>query len=245
MSKLSWSKMTKYQLLKRNRKLVKHLPETRRMKKHGLMQMLDKYDKVIIKPSSSFGGKGVMRITAERKGRYSLHSGKKVKHFGSANGLKAYLKRKHLRGYIVQRYVSLAKANGRPFDLRVMVQRRKKSDWTVTGKLAKIAGKGYIVTNIRRSHGNVVSVKTAISQSRIRSKYSNALMSKIDKVALRTAKHLHKYYKWIRTTGVDMGLDRKGNIWIIEANFDPATSLFLKLKDKSMYRKIISYNKRK
>jgi len=206
--------------------------------------MLNKYGDVIIKPSASFGGKGVMQVSAEREGRYSLHSDKKVKVFGSLKELSAYLKRKHLHSYIVQRRISLAKANGRPFDLRVMVQRRKKSDWTVTGKLAKIAGKGYIVTNIERSKGKVVSVKKAIQSSKISGKYSKALMSKIDKVALRTAKHLHKYYKWIHMTGVDMGLDHKGRIWIIEANFDPATSLFLKLKDKSMYRKIISYKKK-
>jgi len=40
-----------------------------------------------------------------------------------------------------------------------------------------------------------------------------------------------------------MGLDRNGRVWIIEANFKPMKRLFLKLKDKSMYRKIVAYSK--
>jgi len=41
--------------------------------------------------------------------------------------------------------------------------------------------------------------------------------------------------------GLDIGIDTSGKPWIIEANFTPAKSLFLKLKEKSMYHRIMSY----
>jgi len=41
--------------------------------------------------------------------------------------------------------------------------------------------------------------------------------------------------------GFDMGVDKSGNVWMIEANPKPALSLFKRLKDPSMYRQIVSY----
>ena len=46
-----------------------------------------------------------------------------------------------------------------------MVQRHPNSEWQVTGMLAKVAGKGFIVTNIRRSGGKVVTVENALEHS--------------------------------------------------------------------------------
>jgi D-alanine-D-alanine ligase-like ATP-grasp enzyme len=40
-----------------------------------------------------------------------------------------------------------------------------------------------------------------------------------------------------------MGLDQNGHIWIIEANRSPMMSHFRKIKDKTMYHRIVEYKK--
>ncbi|MDI4649689.1 hypothetical protein KB449_32475 [Cohnella sp. F6_2S_P_1] len=54
------------------------------------------------------------------------------------------------RGYIVQRRLQLARIQRKPFDIRVMVQRKKghSSNWNTTGSYAKVAARGYLVTNV-------------------------------------------------------------------------------------------------
>jgi D-alanine-D-alanine ligase-like ATP-grasp enzyme len=67
----------------------------------------------------------------------------------------------------------------------------------------------------------------------------------ISRVALLTAQKLSgsKYYKNQLIYGFDMGLDRNGRVWVIEANLKPMLSHFRKLADKSMYRRILEYKK--
>lgn len=243
MAKLSWSKWSKYKILKRSADLASHLPDTRPMEESTLWDLLGKYGKVILKPSSSWGGSGVIQVSSKGNDQYKVHAESRKRTLSGKANLYDYVKKKLSRNYIVQRRIPLARVNGRPFDLRVMAQRRKHSNWGVTGKLAKVAGKGYIVTNIARSKGTVIPVESAIQRSALKGSSQKALLSKIDTVALRAAKRLSQSYSGIRTIGIDMGLDHRGKVWIIEANFAPATSLFRKLKNKSMYRKIIFYKK--
>ena len=78
---------------------------------------------------------------------------------------------------------------------------------------------------------------SSLSQSHIQ---IQDLLSEIDKIALLAGAKLNPKY---RTIGFDIGIDQKGNIWIIEVNFYPVLSMFNLLKDKTMYRTIKKYKK--
>jgi D-alanine-D-alanine ligase-like ATP-grasp enzyme len=146
------------------------------------------------------------------------------------------------KSYIVQRKISRPTINGRPFDMRVIVQRRRNSDlWEVTAKVAKVAGKGYIVSNISRSKGTVMPFEIAIQKSTIKNLSTKTLQSEIDRVAILIASRLAAFFEDHRIYGVDIALDKNGHVWIIEANLFPIMSHFLKLKDKTMYRRIMEY----
>jgi glutathione synthase/RimK-type ligase-like ATP-grasp enzyme len=239
-TRLSWDKYSKYMVLRKSSALTPHLPVTRWMTERNFQALLERYKQVVVKPTNKSGGLGVMKIAKIGNHRYQLHADSRVRTFESSSELIRYLKKHAARGHIVQQYISLAKMNGRPFDLRIMVQRRQTGDWQVTGKLAKVAGKGYIVTNVARSRGSVLPVEWAVKRSSMQRSSGRSLSGHIHEVALQTARQIRKYYPWERKLGIDMGLDVNGRIWIIEVNFHPAVSLFQRLKDKSMYRKIIS-----
>lgn len=237
----SRDKLAKHRVMVRSSRLASALPKTRAMTKDGFRSLIDRYGKVILKPSRGSGGVGVMAVTAAGGGYYRIHSGrsqKSVKGFAAAY---SYAKGK-TRGasYLVQRKIALARVNGRPFDARIMLQRRSGSDWALTGKLAKVAGSGYIITNIARSKGRVLTLSEAIRRSNIRGASTERIHRRIDRLSLQAVRQLNRHYR-IRTVGLDIGIDTSGKPWIIEANFTPAKSLFLKLKDKSMYRRIMSY----
>ncbi|RKN79162.1 YheC/YheD family protein [Paenibacillus ginsengarvi] len=233
------NKWTKYKLLRRSSRLASALPRTSRLTRRSLNSYLERFGKVIIKPSNSAGGSRVIQISPVGNGRYEVHDGKRTSTVKGRRAVYAYAQRKTKGGKpIVQRRIALARVNGKPFDVRVMVQKKRKSRWTVTGTLAKIAGPGYIITNTARSNGKVVPVSTAIRRSGLRP--GSRIKGKLKSTAMKAVRQLHKYYP-IDTVGMDMGVDTKGKVWIIEANFKPAKSLFRKLKDKSAYRRIMSY----
>lgn len=237
------NKYIKYKLLKKSRKLRRHLPDTRKMTKKRLISYLEKYNDIILKPLDGKRGQGVIRVSSVEHDQYEIHSGKEKGIIGGNEQLydkvDGYIGK---RKYIIQPRIPLATIGGRPFDIRVIVQRITKSQpWTVTGKVAKVAGEGYIVTNIERSSGTVLPLRTAIRMSTLNNASPKILMSKINKVALRAASRLSKLYTEQYVFGFDMGLSEDGRVWIIEANLSPMLSHFKKLDNKNMYRRIVRY----
>jgi hypothetical protein len=146
--------------------------------------------------------------------------------------------------YLLQPCLSLGRIEGRPFDVRIMVQRKSgRHPWVITGWLAKLAGPGFVVTNIARSRGKVLPLQTAIHRSNIVSPPD--LLANLRRISMAVANCLGKAYPTLREIGLDMGIDTDGKPWIIEANFRPAHSLFLKLPDRSFYNRIQAMRLRK
>lgn len=229
----------------KNKQLAPHLPETQLFTPSVLRKMITKHGQVILKPVFGYGGSGVIQVSPYGNNRYEIHIEKKKTVIQGFRESSQYIKRIiGSRNYMVQKRIHLAEIYNRPFDIRVIIQRKKKNpgSWKVTGKLAKVAGKGYIVTNITRTHGTLLTVKTAIQRS-LEHLSSQRILSKIIKISLLSAHCLTPRYPNHRIYGLDLGLDQNGHIWIIEANLSPAMSHFLKIKDKTMYRRIMEYKK--
>jgi len=220
-----------------------YLPATRLFSPETLWKYVDDYEKVMLKPSGGGGGAGIIQLTDKGKNRYLVHAGNARRVVEGREKTVAYVKSLFRpKTYLLQPLIPLGRINGRPFDVRVMVQRTgSKSPWLVTGWLAKLAGPGFVVTNVARSRGRVLPLQTAIRLSNVSA--PKHLQEEISQVALAAASALGKAYPTLRGIGLDLGIDVEGKPWIIEANFRPSLSLFRKLKDQTFYRKIIAMQK--
>jgi glutathione synthase/RimK-type ligase-like ATP-grasp enzyme len=240
------NKLKKYLYLKDSAQLEPYLPETQLMEQGSFWIFMDKYGSAIVKPIDGSRGCNVIQVIALGNNEYEIHlENRKIKLQGIEHTY-GYIRKLIGSGiYIVQQLISRATINELPFDMRVIVQRRRySSNWEVTGKVAKVAGRGYIVSNITRSKGTVLPVKTALWLSpSLKGMSQQTLQAKLDSVALLTARQLSGLFPNHRIYGLDMGLDRHGHVWIIEVNLSPSRSHFLKLKDKTMYRRITAYKK--
>jgi hypothetical protein len=239
------SKWLKYGFMKKSGRIAAHLPETKLFSRIAFLQMLDKYGQIIVKPVLGSRGARVKMITALGRDVYEFHLENHKTVIRGKDAIYEHVKR-HVqesgRRHLVQRRIKLATVRRRPFDMRVVVQRRTASGrWRVTGKLAKIAGEGYIVTNITRSGGEVMRLTEAIRRSSLGGRPAGTLTREVKRVALLSAQRLGKLYRGHRIFGLDMGFDKRGKVWVIEANLRPMMSHFKKLGDPKMYRRIRSY----
>lgn len=236
--KYSWGKLTKHKLLSKSRSLTVSLPETFIMSKRSFIHAMGKYGTVIAKPSKGKGGTGLIKVTTASAGVYKVHRKKRVdKIIGllpTYNFIRPYMK----GTYLCQQAIELAEIKGRPFDVRAIVQ-RKKAKWYLTGTLAKIAGQGFFITNLVESKGKALPLSTAIRKSNIHGTSVARIEERVKQIALNTARQLQQYYN-MNIVGIDLGIDKHGKVWIIEANLSPDKTYFLRLKDKSMYRRIMS-----
>ncbi|MGR9047515.1 YheC/YheD family protein [Halobacillus faecis] len=238
----SRSKWKKYKLIRQRNDLSAHLPETRLLTEESFWEMIEKYDVVMMKPTRGYQGKGVIQVSCIGGERYEFHSlytkyvveGKKdvFEHINTH-----YSSNKH---YIVQQKIPLSQINGCPYDIRVMIQRKKNSDtWEVTGTLAKVAAPNFVITNYPQQ---ILPLQEAFAIS-INGR-PEKLQSKVERVCILTAEQLGTYYENTRIFGFDIGVDDEGKVWIIEANLKPSISMFKSLEDLSMYKKIKKYKRR-
>jgi hypothetical protein len=234
------AKWHKFVILKGEKKLLPYLPETCKLTYATLWRTLECYQQVIIKPDNGSFGYNIIQLSLKDNDNYEIHHENKKITICGRDLTYSYLKKKHfVTRFIIQQRIPLIQIDGCPFDFRVMVQRKTNcNNWVVTGKITKLARKGFIITNVVQK---LMTVDTALQNSSFKKRNLQELLSEIDRVALITAKRLEANYPLCRMIGLDIGIDHKGKVWIIEANLRPAFSIFKLLEDKTMYHRIKSF----
>lgn len=210
--------------------------------------MLNRDKIVIIKPSKGSWGNGVLKISKLDNEKYEVHGGNQIKIFKGKKQLERYLSLiKRRRATLIQYCIPLATINGKPMNFRYVVQRKRgDNNWEITGKHGKIAQDGYFITNVQRG-SHIVTVETALLRSNITNLKLEKIISDLDRLALRLAKYLTPRYKSQFIWGFDLAVDKKGKVWLIEANCGPQINAFYTLEDSSMIKKIesfLAYNSR-
>ncbi|MEH6995949.1 YheC/YheD family protein [Neobacillus drentensis] len=242
--RVSVGKWTKHKLMLEDERLASCLPDTQYLDKTSLNIMLDKYNQIMVKPCLGYQGRGIIQISSLLDEEFELHIERWKSFVNGKENIYDYLKENHFsrrrQRYIVQQRIPLATINNNPFDVRVMVQKKKDSlEWVVTGKLAKVAANNFVVTNVAKA---VISVEGAIEKSLINNEKIKDIVADLEEVSLLIAGQLAKSYPQKRVYGIDLGIDLEGKVWIIEANLRPALSMFKLLNDGS-YETIKSYKR--
>ncbi|GAA0361420.1 putative circularly permuted ATP-grasp superfamily protein [Bacillus horti] len=147
-----------------------------------------------------------------------------------------------IQSILVQKAIDLASINGRPFSIRLMLMRDGKREWQYAGMLAKVSGEDSIVTNVRRGGGYATTVDDALAKSL---GYSSDQIKRkneeIIRIGFEIIRHATDTGYRSHETGIDLGIDNNGKVWIIEVNLSyPSHALFNRLQDKTFYRKIKS-----
>lgn len=233
-------KWMQYRILNDRSSLAAHLPETRLLNPNGLAKLLFQYQSLVLKPRDGRFGRDILFITRNGANSYRIHNENKTVTMKDTKQLLKWIgKKNRRRGYIVQRRLQLAQIQHKPFDIRIMVQRRKgtSSTWKVTGSYAKVAEQGYLITNVPSL---IIPVPEALKLARIGDRN---LLVKAERIALIAAKRLGERFPKLRQVGFDIGIDRNRRIWIIEGNYWPNLLPFRLLKDSSIHRRILWYQK--
>ncbi|WP_379153640.1 YheC/YheD family protein [Paenibacillus sp. sgz5001063] len=246
------NKLTKTRVLAGNQELKRHIPLTKRMTRSVLKKMLLKYHMVYIKPCCGSMGQGVIRVEKiSARGRennsgeqvhYRYQAGTQVHSFSDYDT--AYLaicRETKGRSYLVQKGIRLITYDQRPFDIRVMVQRNPKGKWVATGVAGRVAHPGKVVTN--GSQGGSIYPVASLLEAYTSIEKRAALIAAMKKIGVKSAHQLGSAFPSLREIGVDIALDRRLKLWILEVNTVPDPCPFTKLKDRSMIRRIIRYGK--
>jgi len=228
-----FSKWSLFEWLNGSRLTRRHIPET--VKLNGLndfTRMVRNHRIVYLKPVKGKAGKGIMkvqRLTSAKRPqgspeyRLTCQSGDGTESavYDSIPSMYETVKRTmDGKEYIAQQGISLASMGGRPFDLRVLVQKSAKGEWRVSGIGARVAGESSITTHVPRGGSigdpekllthvfGAASARTTLLAARAT---ALELAAQIEKGAGHTLGEM----------SMDLGVDKTGKLWFFEANSKP------------------------
>jgi glutathione synthase/RimK-type ligase-like ATP-grasp enzyme len=219
-----YGKLYIQELLMKESRLRPHLPCSCKGTIGHVRTMMKQYDSLIIKPNKSSIGQGVMKLERSGKGwnlKYpaSLNINNKTWRtiFFSGSKLPQLLYNRLLHErYIVQQRLPLATFQGRPFDMRVSVQRGVVGEWQITGIVAKVASNGNFLTNV--AQGGSLYRLEEILKAEYPHLQPELIVKGIHDFSLLVAEHLGRNLPLMADLGLDVGMTVDGFPMFIECN---------------------------
>jgi hypothetical protein len=214
-----YGKLKTHDILMLDESLRPHLPGTFTATSRHLDYAMEHYDALILKPSSSSIGRGVMKMEKQNGDWYLKYPHRQNGHMQTMRirqNLPLWLRRK-LRSttYLIQQCLPLATFQNRPFDIRVSVQRNESGNWTLTGMVAKVAAKGKYVTNVAQG-AKVYTLPEIFKEFPELDPYHTE--QQIAEFCLKAAHHLSRHLPRLADLGFDVGITSFGFPMYIECN---------------------------
>jgi glutathione synthase/RimK-type ligase-like ATP-grasp enzyme len=200
---------------------------------------MNKYQNVYVKPNVGSQGKGIYKIIREDE-RYILRSTGLREKTLELSALYQKLNARAKKKMIIQEGITLENVEGRPYDIRAMVQRKPNGKWTCTGIFTKVGKPNKIVTNYHQG-GKLASLDIVFDKMNLSNDEKELRKQNLHDVALDVAKLLNLRRSGMFEMGIDFAYDREGNVWILEVNSNKPQFYPLKHMNRSMYNRMLSY----
>ncbi len=218
-----FDKQSLFRMLEDRSEVASFLPETKKLDSLARLKAFCAcYPFVYLKPVLGKAGKGIMRVEYSNTGwhLYRVYEQKVItRRFSTLEGLWRYVKQwTHKKKYIIQQGIPLAHYRGRPFDVRVLVQKNGKGEWGVTGIGIRRAGAQSITTHVPRG-GSIQSLSKVLNALFKEEAYR--IEDKINRTALTIARTLNEEIDSLAEMSMDLGLTQDGQLWFFEANAKP------------------------
>lgn len=235
------SKWSQYHSLHQKRSLRPLLPATDLCTKKTLLAFLNTYPEVIIKPCVGQQGRGIVKISFTGDMTFEVHEKQNKTFKYDFEELYKYLYELYLsrKEYIVQQRIPLTEINRSPFDVRVITQLDKDS-WIVTGTIVKVAAKDYFVSN---RANKLLTLENALSETNSGISYERCAKL-VEITCEKVSKRLQRNNGGLSIIGFDIGIDSKGDVWVIEGNYAPSLSMFYMFDNNEIHERISYYIKK-
>lgn len=231
--------------------LQPHLPETLAATPTNVRSLLRRYPSVYVKHAGGTLGWGVVRVSRAPAGSYRWEAAKGFRHTARLhlNGAESLTRRLRLttrRGiWLAQQGLDLCRFGGRPADIRMLVQKDGRGEWQVTVGFAKVAGPGQVVTNIGAG-GSLRRLDDLLRHAARHHGWDETpaeLKQRLTEVAFEVARALDRVIGPLAELGLDLALDTKAQVWLIEANGKYSRAVFSRPVRLLSIQRVFAYSR--
>lgn len=236
------SKWTKTKWLLQESYLKRYVPTTMPFNRSNLTSMLSSYSTVFFKPTNGSGGANIIRIK-KTNGDYQTQYNTTKTNYRTEDKLYKELKKfARKKDFLLQKGIQLAKSNGKPFDIRVMVQKTNKGNWVSPGLFTKVGRPNKVATNYNQG-GTIGYFDKTLARAGYDDSSIKLMETKLKELGISVGHNFDRNYKGFKELGLDVALDHQKKPWILEVNTRPQIYPVKILKNKTLYNRILIYSK--
>ena len=207
---------------------AKHVPDSIRYQAvDQVAEFMYRHADVYMKPVHGSLGIGILRVRRKPDGQVFYQLKKKdgslrQVQVGSVSVFLKKMQRRLRRGpYLIQEALQLMTWQGRPFDIRLVLQKDEEGNWQRTKTFGRIAQQGEITSNLSTG-GDALAVRGMLKEILKEDGAVKRVMSQMRKIARDVPAVMEQRVNGtVGELGLDLGLDDKGQLWVIEVNAKP------------------------
>lgn len=221
--------------------VARHLPPTARYAPERLMPFLAAHNgTIMMKPAAGMQGRGVILVqqalwdnTLTVTGRTRNNRTFK-RTFQNLSKLLTWLPPfMGASPFLMQPYLNLCDNEGRPYDIRALLQKDGSGRWRLTGTAARLGRLGTLTSNL---HGGGDAIDSnALLSANFGEPMAERLLRDIHTISGDSAKRLEHSFGRFGELAMDFGIEPSGSIWLLEVNSKPGREVFRQTGLKSSY----------
>jgi hypothetical protein len=233
------SKMKKTVPLLNDPILCSHVPETHWFSKGQLERMLHSHSVVYVKPNKGRKGIGIYRLKLLSDSICELSFKNTSKQLSFSEALDELVSLLDpAKSYLVQEGIDLATYDKCPFHIRVVMQ-KPMNRWQLSIMSGIVAKKENSVVTNRGCRELSIEEVLQLNDQELNPMHTLRQLTDIShQIAYILGSQLP-----LLLIGLDIGIDKKGKIWFIEANTKPDCSGMKKINDERSYQKYVEFKK--
>lgn len=246
LSKPLANKWSMHQTLSENESIRPYLPATVRYSSvQELLKFLKKHKLIYVKPKNGTGGRGILRIEQLGSDLYLLQGRNQQRTIIApfrATEKQLAIKLHTLKltpDYVVQQGIQLTLRDGRVHDYRLLIQKNGRGEWEVTGCAGRIGPHRSITSNLHGG-GSAVTQDKLLAYRFSSEEKMDAIKKEMNSFAYKLANYLESKFGKLCELGMDIAVDPKGNVWLLEVNPKPSREVFRKIGQHSIYQKAVT-----
>lgn len=225
-----------------------YLPKTKLYSSiKDVQQMIKSFPLLYLKPINGTGGRGILRVEKLSNNSFSVYvqgrdHQRRIITPQKMNWtqLAAKLHSWNAKGrYIIQQGISIKLNNGRVHDYRMLVQKNGEGQWQLTGCAGRVGAAGSITSNLHGG-GKAVMMDDLLlpwldSEAKVQQ-----IKEETSALGVSVASFLEEKYGALCELALDLAIDRKGAIYLLEVNPKPSREVFARIGDRDTYHIAVS-----
>lgn len=209
------------EMLKKDGEFAHVLIPTQRIREFNVIEeFINKYSAIVMKPIYGQRGQGVY-ILKKEENHFNLGYLTQEKKLTLKELKDFYLNTIKGNGYIAQKYVTSRSLQGDPFDCRIHLEKNGEGKWESARHFIRIGVGQKVISNVNQGGG--IGDPEPFLRANFGDKWE-AINQKLNQIATTLPYKIEELRNThIMTMGLDIGIDRDGELYLFEVNSSPTT----------------------